>query len=197
LQGILFKEELTMTFEERIKKLEERTEETKILLADLKENLAELKEKTKILLSNIEEGQEKKNEESVLAEYWNCLNSGEAVHYIDSSNEISEVLLFGAYDDNNTQGYSNYPTKEYAEQAQKIKEFNDKLLAFKWCYDRDYKPVFSGDYDNRAYYIYYDSEYKEYDYDWDSTCDENIIYFSSKEIAQKCCDWLNAEMEEE
>jgi hypothetical protein len=83
--------------------------------------------------------------------------------------------------------------KEYAEQAQKIKEFNDKLLAFKWCYDRDYEPVFSGDYNNCAYHIYYDSVDRKYDWDSERVYDRNIIYFSSREIAQKCCDWLNAE----
>lgn len=83
---------------------------------------------------------------------------------MDGYNAIIESGFIDAddekYNDNNTDRYSNYPIKEYAEQAQKIKEFNDKLLAFKWCYDRDYKPVFSGDYNNCAYYIYYDSEYK-------------------------------------
>ena len=116
---------------------------------------------------------------------------------MDESNKVYNAELFGTYDDTNTDRYSNYPTKEYAEQAQKIKEFNDKLLAFKWCYDMDYKPVFLGGYDNRAYYIYFNSEDGKYDWDWDSVCDRNIIYFRSKEIAQKCCDWLNAEMEEE
>jgi hypothetical protein len=66
-------------------------------------------------------------------------------------------------------------------------------LTFKWCYDRDYEPVFSGDYDNRVYSIYYDSEDEKYDYDWASVVAYNEVYFSSKEIAQKCCDWLNAE----
>lgn len=170
-----------MTIDETIKLLESQIAEANKLLAEIK------KEK---------EDEEKKNTESVLAEYWNCINSGEDVFYFNAHNEIIKGGLGNIDDekcsDNNTDRYSNYLVEEYAEQAQRIKEFNDKLLAFKWCYDRDYIPVFSGDYDNRAYYIYYDSEYKEYDYDWDSVCERNIIYFSSKEIAQKCCDWLNA-----
>ena len=177
-----------MTIDEKIELLESRIAETDKLLAEIK------KEK---------ENEEKENKKSVLAEYWNCLNSGrEVMYYVDASNKVDEAKPFETYDDTNTDRYANYLTEEYAKQAQKIKEFNDKLLAFKWCYDRDYIPVFSGDYDNRAYYIYYDSEYKEYDYDWDSVCERNIIYFSSKEIAQKCCDWLNeklthGELEEE
>lgn len=171
-----------MTIDEKIELLESQIAETNKLLAEIK------KEK---------ENEEKKNTESVLAEYWNCLNSGESAFYVDASNKVDDAKLFGEYDDIRTDRYSNYITKEYAERAQEIKEFNDKLLAFKWCYDRDYKPVFSGDYDNRAYYIYFDSEYGKYDWDWESVCDRNVIYFSSKEIIQKCCDWLNAEMEEE
>lgn len=171
-----------MTIDEKIKLLESQIAETDKLLAEIK------KEK---------ESEEKKNTESVLTEYWNCLSSGEVTYYVGDSNKVYDAELFKTYDDTNTDRYSNYPIKEYAEQAQKIKEFNDKLLAFKYCYDRDYKPVFSGSYDNYAYYIYYDSEDKKYDYDWDSVRYRNIIYFSSAEIAKKCCDWLNAEMKGE
>lgn len=166
-----------MTIDERIELLESRIAETNKLLAEIKK--------------------EKENEESVLTEYWNCLNSGESAFYVDASNKVDDAKLFDEYNDIRTDRYSNYITKEYAEQAQKIKEFNDKLLAFKYCYDRDYKPVFSGDYSNRAYAVYYDSEDEKYAYDWDNICCRNIIYFSSAEIAQKCCDWLNAKMEEE
>lgn len=167
-----------MTIDEKIELLESQIAETNKLLAEIK------KEK---------ENEEKENEESVLAEYWDAINNKDN-YYINSFNNILRCEANNSIDEND---YSNYPTKEYAEQAQKIKEFNDKLLAFKYCYDRDYKPVFSGDYDNRAYYVYFDSEDKKYDCDWVSVVAYNVIYFSSKEIAQKCCDWLNAEMEEE
>ena len=161
-----------MNIDEKIKLLE-------LQIAEANKRLAEIKK-------------EKENEESVLAEYWRCINSGETVYCVNSSNEVTEACLSSGYDDTNTDRYSNYPIKEYAERAQRIKEFNDKLLAFKWCYDRDYEPVFSGDYSNHAYFVYYDSEDEKYAYDWDNICDRNVIYFSSKEIAQKCCDWMNS-----
>lgn len=170
-----------MTIDEKIKLLESRIAETDKLLAEIK------KEK---------KNEEKKNTESVLAEYWNCINSGEDMFYFNGHNEIIKGGLTNIdderYSDNNTDRYSNYPTKEYAEQAQKIREFNDKLLAFKWCYDKDYKPVFSGDYNNCAYHIYYDSVNRKYDWDSERVYDRNMIYFSSREIAQKCADWLNS-----
>lgn len=175
-----------MTIDEKIELLESRIAETNKLLAEIRKE---------------RENEEKKNTESILAEYWNYINSGEKVFYLDGYNTIIESGFIDVddekYNDNNTDRYSNYPIKEYAEQAQKIKEFNDKLLAFKWCYDRNYKPVFSGDYNNQSYCIYYDSEDKKYDYGCDSVFNRNEIYFSSAEIAQKCVDWLNAEMKGE
>lgn len=161
-----------MNINETIKLLESQIAEANKLLTEIKK--------------------EKENEESVLAEYWNCINSGETVYCVNSSNEVNDTCLFKGYDYTDTDRYSNYPTKEYAEQAQRIKEFNDKLLAFKWCYDRYFEPVFSGEYNDSAYYICYDSEDEEYEYRWDRICDMNVIYFSSREIAQKCCNWLNS-----
>lgn len=165
-----------MTIDEKIELLELPIAETNKLLAEIR------KEK---------ENEENKNTESILAEYWNRINSGKKVFYLDGYNTIIENGFIDVddekYNDNNTDHYSNYPIKEYAEQAQKIKEFNDKLLAFKWCYDRDYK-------DNDGFRIYYDFEDEKYNYMWDNIRVSNTVYFSLAEIAQKCCDWLNAEM---
>lgn len=156
-----------MTLDEKIKLLESQLAETNKLLAEIKK--------------------EKENEESVLAEYWYVINNKDS-YYVNSFNNICRGEANESIDKND---YSNYPTEEYAERAQRIKEFNDKLLAFKWCYDRDLEPVFSGEYSSKDYYIYYDLESKQYDYGWDTTIHRNLIYFSSAEIAQKCCDWLN------
>lgn len=175
-----------MTIDERIKQLEEQTEQAETLLT-------ELKEKTKNLLARIEERQEKKNKESVLAEYWNDINSEEKVYYLDSYNKIRHGYLIAEYSDNNA-NYSNYLTKEYAEQSQKIKEFNDKLLAFKWCYDREYTPDLN-DYTQRKYYVFFNLKNNRYEVECCYIYAELRIYFSSIEIAQKCCNWLNAEGE--
>ena len=61
------------------------------------------------------------------------------------------------------------------------------LLAFKWCYDREFT-----DFTNKEkYYVYYDND--DNYYHWDSLHDwvETCIYFSNDEVVQKCCDWLN------
>lgn len=134
------------------------------------------------------------NEEDVIAKYKNdyCkdrkyyLNNESNIDFINGGDNFEKVKSHFQ------SPYQHYLTEELAEQARKLKDFNDKLLAFKYCYDLDYKPVFSGDYDNRAYFVYYDSLDSKYDYDWDNVFNRNVVYFSSEEIAQKCCDWLNS-----
>lgn len=132
------------------------------------------------------------NEEDVIAKYKEDYNKDKH-YYIDWNGDIDWVTVseMDAFEEI-LNPYSNYLTEELAKQAKKLKDFNDKLLAFKYCYDLDYKPVFSGDYDNRAYFVYYDSDDGKYDYSWNSTRNHNVIYFSTKEIAQKCADWLNS-----
>lgn len=163
--------------------IEEKIKEAESLIAKANKLLEEVKE-------------EKENKETnILVDYYNALQN--EAYWIDACGTISWDDSF-TYQDiiSEDNMYGNYPSQNYAEQAKKIKEFNDKLLAFKWCYDRDYIPVFSDDYDSPAYFIYYDSEDNEYDYEWDGICNRNVIYFSSDAIAKKCCDWLNS-LEEE
>lgn len=86
--------------------------------------------------------------------------------------------------------YGTYPTEEYALMAQKMKIFNDKLLAFKWCYDKDYQPDWENESENK-YLVLFDSSESRFI----SVCCvsriANLVYFSTKTIAQKCADWLN------
>jgi hypothetical protein len=131
------------------------------------------------------------NEEDVIAKYKEDYCKGKK-YYINDDSHTSWIVTPNAYTFENTSNpYRFYLTEELAEQAKKLKDFNDKLLAFKYCYDLDYKPVFSGDYNDCAYFVYYDSKDNKYDYDWDSA-DNNTVYFSSEEVARKCADWLNS-----
>lgn len=84
--------------------------------------------------------------------------------------------------------YLNYHTEEYAKKALKLKKFNDMLLAFKWCYDREYEPDWK-DNDESKFTVYYDGE--EYTSDEMVTYHAATVYFHSREIAQKCAYWLN------
>lgn len=159
-----------MTNDEKIQRAEQLIAEANALLNEVKAN---------------------NNEEDVIAKYKNDYCKGKH-YYLDLAGDVNWVVTseLDAFEKQRNP-YSNYLTEELAEQAKKLKDFNDKLLAFKYCYDLDYKPVFSGDYDNRAYSVYYDSEDGEYDWSYDSVNNRSIVYFSTKEIAQKCADWLN------
>lgn len=87
--------------------------------------------------------------------------------------------------------YCGYLSEDYVNIAAKFKKFNDMLLAFKWCYDREYKPTYTTDNDNDKWYIFYNGCNNTYSCDKIYNWIEPIIYFSSKKIADKCCDWLN------
>ena len=163
-----------MTNDEKIQRAEQLIAEANTLLNEVKANSS--------------------NVEDAIAKYKEDYCKGRK-YYLDNQSNIDFINMGNSFEQIerlNKSPYQHYLTKELAEQAKKLKDFNDKLLAFKYCYDRDYKPVFSGAYSNRAYFVYYDSEDEEYNYDWDNISNRNVVYFSSEEIAQKCCDWLNS-----
>lgn len=132
------------------------------------------------------------NEEDVIAKYKNdyCkdrkyyLNSRSDVDFISWGDSFEKVKSLSQ------SPYQHYLTEELAEQAKKLKDFNDKLLAFKYCYDLDYKPDWCDSYEDK-YYVYYSNKTQKYDVDSMTIWDVHNVYFSSEEIAQKCADWLN------
>lgn len=168
-----------MTNNEKIQRAEQLIAEANALLNEVKANSS--------------------NEEDVIAKYKEDYCKGKK-YYINHNSNVDFVDMGDSFEkvERLTKSpYQHYLTEELAKQAKTLKDFNDKLLAFKYCYDRDYKPVFSGAYSNHAYCVYYDSEDREYGYDWDNVCNRNVVYFSSEEIVQKCCDWLNSLKENE
>lgn len=132
------------------------------------------------------------DKEDMIAKYKNDYCKGRK-YYLNNQSKVDFINMGDTFEkvERLTQcPYQHYLTEELAEQAKELKDFNDKLLAFKYCYDLDYKPDFS-DCLNRAYYVYYDSELDMYDYALEEQ-KNNLVYFSSVEIARKCCDWLNS-----
>lgn len=76
-------------------------------------------------------------------------------------------------------------------------KFISKLTQFKYCYDRDYEPDWT-DFEENKYGIYYSHTYSKYRITIDNSAETpESIYFSTLEIAQKCCDWLNAGCQED
>lgn len=142
----------------------------------LEKELAELKEKLKT---------------DIVADYRN--GGGRTSYAVSFDNVIIPCPLRNDYP-NNT--YYYHHTKEYAKMAMEMKEFNDKLLAFKWCYDRDYVPDWDDEGETK-YSIMYDNQSERYKtVDW-RISKYNTVCFSKKEIAHKCCDWLNGMMGDE
>ena len=159
-----------MTNNEKIQRAEQLIEEANALLGEVKTSNS--------------------NEEDVIAEYKNNYNKDKH-YYLDLFGNVDWIAVSGtdAFEKKHNP-YLNYLTKELAEQAKKLKDFNDKLLAFKYCYDLDYKPDWS---DNiKKYYVYYSACDSKYMADGLSSIREPLVYFSTKEIAQKCADWLNS-----
>lgn len=117
---------------------------------------------------------------------------GDTKYFLDRTGEIyAEVAQHDSVirDPYDAYPYLNYHTEEYAKEAQKLKKFNDMLLAFKWCYDRNYVPDWTVK--NLKYRIGYDSDKRRYDICGYATWSYFTVYFSSRDIAQKCADWLN------
>lgn len=161
-----------MTNNEKIQKAEQLIAEANALLNEVKTN---------------------SNEEDVIAKYKNDYNNKGKQYYLNNYSNVDFIIMcesFERVEELSQSPYQRYLTKELAEQAKKLKDFNDKLLAFKYCYDLDYKPDLhnpNGD----KWLIYFDIRDGVYKYLWDND-KVNVVYFSSKEIAQKCADWLNS-----
>lgn len=89
--------------------------------------------------------------------------------------------------------FTSYLTSGLAEQAEKMKFFNDILLAYKYCYDCAYQPTwvsYSSDNDT-IYTVVYDNVDGEYIYDMSSSLQANLVCFSSLEVASNCARFLN------
>ena len=162
-----------MTNNEKIQRAERLIAEANALLSEVKANSS--------------------NEENVLAKYKNDYNKDKH-YYLDLFGNVDCITVSetDAFEKKHNP-YLNYLTKELAEQAKELKDFNDKLLAFKYCYDLDYKPNWSDK--TKKYYVYYNVYDNEYMADGLCSMREPLVYFSSKEIAQKCADWLNSSHE--
>lgn len=134
------------------------------------------------------------NEEDVIAKYKEdyCkgreyyLNSQSKVDFISVGDSFEKVELFSL------SPYQHYLTEELAEQAKELKDFNDKLLAFKYCYDKDFVPDWNNG-DTEKWSVYFDATNNRYCYTASYNCYyPNVVYFSCEIVAKECCKWLNS-----
>lgn len=124
----------------------------------------------------------------MLSTYIKDIESGSTQYWLDSDGEVDNGAAdYMSYKFN---PYCNYNDDTFAEKAARMKKFTDMLLAFKWCYDRNYEPDWSTNDDK--YFVAYDSVEGQYDTTYSIALSYNVVYFSSEDIAQKCVDWLNS-----
>lgn len=162
-----------MTNNEKIQRVEQLIAEANALLNEAKVNSS--------------------NEEDMIAEYKNDYCKGRK-YYLNNQSDVDFIDMGDSFEKVKSLShspYQHYLTKELAKQAKELKDFNDKLLAFKYCYDLHYEPDWSDFYEDK-YYVYYSNKAQKYNVDSTSIWDIHNIYFSSEKIAQKCCDWLNS-----
>lgn len=124
--------------------------------------------------------------------------NGETYYSMATTGSIIE----GEYYDNGyTDHQSNlmhryFKTRKHASMFTERVQFIANLLHFKYLYDRDYEPNWI-DLLEYKYYIFYNGKTKKFE--WCYTIINShpeTVYFSTKEIAQKCVDWLNEKNKE-
>lgn len=151
-------------------------------------------ERIKELKKQIEEINAKINElerDDTLEQYESDISWGSDRYTLDNFGCVKILEPTIGFNSHEYNPYRHYMTEEYANKAAKIKKFNDILMAFKWCYDRDYEPDWTTNY--AKYRVVYNSDAspKCYCVVCNHTYRNNAIYFSSEDIAQECADWLN------
>lgn len=150
------------------------------------ERINELKKQIEKLNAEIS----KIEQENTLEQYESDLCWAVKRYTLDEFGRIKILEPIVGFDANEYNPYCHYMTEEYVNEAAKIKKFNDMLMAFKWCYDRDYEPDWNSL--TKKYYIVYNSPIQAYDVSCICSYCHNIIYFSDIDIAQSCADWLNS-----
>lgn len=153
------------------------------------EKLNSLVAEVNALAEKIRNDYAEEQEDDVLAEYIEAVNSGKyLLYWVNSSGDVKDGP--GACVLENYNPYSNYVSVIIAGKAARMKKFNDMLLAFKWCYDTSYTPNW-GDSDSLKYFIYYDTDKSVYMVDSSYVFAKNDVYFSTRIAAEDCANWLN------
>ena len=102
------------------------------------------------------------------------------------------VDRYGYYKPNASNPFSRYLSKDYAEFADRAKRFTDACLAFKWCWDADYNPNWNNATEYK-WYIVFDYFNDRFSVRHCELLQEmGTVYFSTKEIAENCADWLHS-----
>ena len=121
----------------------------------------------------------------------------EKYYYVDNVHMITDFFHWDGdeFDYVRYNAGNCFSTKERAEQvAEKIKILL-KLEQYHDVFCPDYVPDWSNN--MRKHYVFYDKDKKKWDFDWVASLKSTtLVYFDSEETAQKVCDLLNREDDE-
>ena len=156
---------------------------------EMLKEIKELAQEIKIEQKNASTDIDILSTEYVLKQYIEDMRLYPATNFwLDENSEVRDGVT--EYIPNCYNSFCNYTNASYAHNAAKIKKFHDLLMAFKWCYDKDYEPDFSTS-QQCKYSVYYNTTDMAYEVNTYQSVLHPIVYFSNKEIAEKCAKWLN------
>lgn len=156
------------------------------------EKAYELIDEANRLIDEVANSEPEIEPEDPVAEYKKRLAScDKSAYYIDLG-DVSHGYP-DKFDEDDYNPYFQFLDAGYADEAARMYKLICMQLAFKWCHDREYVPDWT-DAGNEKWYVGYDTLSNIYDIDAVLVVKDNLVYFSSKEIAQKCADWLNSQL---
>lgn len=137
-----------------------------------------------------EAAEEYSTSKDILAKYVGRFDGDNRSYYLDDDSKVDWTCISYVHIRDARNPYQLYPTADLARLAYAHKRYNDMLLAFKYCYDCHYCPDWEG-FDN-MYSVGFNHKKGKYDVITLLHDTSSSVIFSTKEIAQKCADWLNA-----
>lgn len=119
---------------------------------------------------------------------------GEKYDYVDSDGGICwTCYTHTSLDDIDRVRYHRaFRTERLARIFADKTQFIADLLYFKDLYDRDYEPDWNSE-NERSFFVYYNGKTKKYEWSYVTGYSHIIesVYFSTKELAERCVNWLN------
>lgn len=102
--------------------------------------------------------------------------------------------FYGPFDDTNFKNNNYFLTRERTEEVANKINFLLKLERLHDIYCPNYKPDWNNMEENK-WYATFDSKDKKYTRFWTNVYLEAVVYFDSRETAEKVCEILNAELD--
>lgn len=157
-------------------KIQKSLEEAKKQILELQDHIQNLERK----LDECDDGE--------IPEYPR-FEADEEFWYMDGDLDVNDSCTW----DSDITSYNIFRTKEMAQLFSDKCKLIAMMLHCKHYLDDNGKTSFDGTQNN--YTVWYNHYSDEWQLDWNVSYESTSVYFSTKEAAQKCADWLNARME--